>query len=215
MLFFTLSPSRRSPRASVIPQALMKLLLNIRKTRSWEEVDYLNKTKWIRIQFFSENLFYIKFSLALSWLWLTLGDSWVALASSEWFGWLWLALSGSGVIHRLVIPFKIGALKNFAIFTGKQLCWPLQAFFYRTSTVAASEFLRQKIFFQLNLVIIADSCTGFCSKLLWKHELNLRSSHCNSSVKKGFLRNFVNFTGKYLGWSDSSADVFLWNLQYS
>ena len=89
----------------------MKPLFNIRKTRSWEEVDYLNETKWIRIQFFSENLFYIKFSLALSWLWLALAGSgwfWVILA---WllpalgdFGSLWLALTSSGVIHRLVIP---------------------------------------------------------------------------------------------------------------
>ena len=89
----------------------MKPLFNIRKTRSWEEVDYLNKTKWTRIQFFSENLFYIKFSLALSWLWLALAGSgwlwvilgWLLPALGD-FGWLWLALTGSGIIHRLVIP---------------------------------------------------------------------------------------------------------------
>ena len=78
--------------------------------------------------------------------------------------------------------------------------------------------------------VIADIHTGFCSKLLWKHELNVRSSHRNSSVKKGILRNFTSFTGKHLCWSlilielptfrsgallkrDSNTDVFLWNLQ--
>ena len=53
-------------------------------------------------------------------------------------------------------------------------------------------------FFQLNLVFIADSRTGFCSELLWKQRLNLRSSHWNSFVKKGVLRNFANFIGKHL-----------------
>ena len=68
--------------------------------------------------------------------------------------------------------FKIGVLKNFATFTGKHLCWSLQSFFYRTPTVAASRFSWQLIlFFQLNLVFFADSCTGFCSRLLWKHKL--------------------------------------------
>ena len=56
-------------------------------------------------------------------------------------------------------------------------------------------------FFQLNLVFIAGSRNGFHSELLWKHELNVRSSHWNSSVKKGVLRNFASFTGKHLCWS--------------
>ena len=43
--------------------------------------------------------------------------------------------------------FKIGALKKFAIFTGKHLCWPLQTFFYRTAIVTASTFSRQQIAF--------------------------------------------------------------------
>ena len=60
---------------------------------------------------------------------------------------------------------KIDALKKFAIFTGKHLCWPLQAFFYRTLTVTAATFSLQQIvfFFQVNLVFIADRHTGFCS----------------------------------------------------
>ena len=41
---------------------------------------------------------------------------------------------------RSQLFFKIGALKNLARFTGKHLCWPLQAFFYRPPTVAASGF---------------------------------------------------------------------------
>ena len=88
-----------------------------------------------------------------------------------------------------------------------------------------------KYFFRLNLVFIADSDTGYCSELLWKHELNvIRSSHWNSSVKKDVFRNFASFTGRQLCWSlflielqtfrpaalleiDSNTDVFLWNLQ--
>ena len=49
--------------------------------------------------------------------------------------------------NRSQMFFKIGVLKNFAIFTEKQLCWPLQAFFYRTPTVVASGFSLQQIFF--------------------------------------------------------------------
>ena len=52
-------------------------------------------------------------------------------------------------------------------------------------------FAAANTFFQLNLVFIADSRTGFCSGLLWKHELNLRSSHWSRSVKKVVLRNFA------------------------
>ena len=37
---------------------------------------------------------------------------------------------------------------------------------------------------------------------------NNRSSHWRCSVKKGVLKNFANFTGKYLCWS-----LFLINLQ--
>ena len=43
--------------------------------------------------------------------------------------------------------FKTGALKKFAIFTGKHLCWPLQTFFYRTAIVTASTLSRQQIAF--------------------------------------------------------------------
>ena len=42
-------------------------------------------------------------------------------------------------------------------------------------------------FYQLNPVFIADSRTGFCSGLLSKHELNLRSSRWSCSVKEVFL----------------------------
>ena len=79
--------------------------------------------------------------------------------------------------------FKIGALKNFPIFTGKQLCWLLQAFLHRTPRMTVLDISSSKYFFQLNLVFIADGRTGFCSELHWKHELNLRSSHGNSSIK--------------------------------
>ena len=43
-------------------------------------------------------------------------------------------------ISRSQMFFKVGALKDFAILRGNHLCWPLQAFFNRTPTVAASGF---------------------------------------------------------------------------
>ena len=48
-------------------------------------------------------------------------------------------------------------------------------------------FRGSKFFFQVNLVSIADCHTGFYAELLWKHDLNLRGSHWNSSVKTVFL----------------------------
>ena len=104
--------------------------------------------------------------------------------------------------------FKIGVLKKFAAFTGKHLCWPLQAFFYRTPTVAAYRFSRQQILFSAESGIYCWQSICFCPKLLWKHELNVRSSHRNSSVKKGVFRNFASFTGRQLCWS-----LFLIELQ--
>ena len=55
-------------------------------------------------------------------------------------------------------------------------------------------------FFQLNLVFITDSRAGFRSGLLWKCELNVRSSHWSCSAKKSVPKNFANFTGKHLCW---------------
>ena len=50
-------------------------------------------------------------------------------------------------------------------------------------------FVAANTFFLLNMVFIIDSRTGFYSGLLWKHELNLRSSHWSCSVKIVFLEN--------------------------
>ena len=58
--------------------------------------------------------------------------------------------------------FKKDVLKNFATFTGKDLCWRLQAFFYKKPTVAASEFSWQQILFRGR----KDSRTGLYSELL-------------------------------------------------
>ena len=52
-------------------------------------------------------------------------------------------------------------------------------------------------FFQLNLVFITKSPTGFCSGLLWKFESKVRSSHWSCSIKIGVLKYFANFTGKH------------------
>ena len=123
--------------------------------------------------------------------------------------------------------FKIGVLKNFTIL---ELLFNKVAGLLLQNTYGGCFwiFAAANGFFQLNLVFIADSCTGFCSGLLWKHELNLRSWSC--SLKKSVLINFGNFTGKHLCWSlflielqafkpaillkrDSNTDVFPGNLR--
>ena len=50
-------------------------------------------------------------------------------------------------------------------------------------------FVAADTFLQMNMVFIADSRTGFCSGVLWKYQLNHRSSHRSCSVKKVFLEN--------------------------
>ena len=62
-------------------------------------------------------------------------------------------------------------------------------------------FAAANTFFQLNLVFIAKSRTGFRSGILWKYELKVRSSHWSYSVKIGVLKYFANFTEKHLCWS--------------
>ena len=58
------------------------------------------------------------------------------------------------------------------------------------------DFRSSKYFFQLNLVFIADSNTCFCPELMWKHELNVRSSHRISPVKKRCFQKFCRFHRK-------------------
>ena len=79
------------------------------------------------------------------------------------------------------------------------------AFFYRTPTVATSGFSRQQIPFSAKSGMYWRQINP---GLLWEQELNLRSSHCSFPIKKGVLRNFVNFTEKHLYWS-----LFLIELQ--
>ena len=93
------------------------------------------------------------------------------------------------------------------------------------ATLAAAGFSQQQILFSAKSGI-------YCwqSQLFLPPELNVRSSHQNSSVKIGVFRNFASFTGRELCWSlflielqtlssaalleiDSNTDVFLWNLQ--
>ena len=81
----------------------------------------------------------------------------------------------------------------------------MQAFYYRTPKVAASGFSRQQIPFSAKSGMYWRQINP---GLLWEQELNLRSSHCSFPIKKGVLRNFVNFTEKHLYWS-----LFLIELQ--
>ena len=126
--------------------------------------------------------------------------------------------------------FKIGGLKKFAIFTGKHLCWPLQAFIYRTTIVTASTFSRQQILFSGESGIYCWPSHRFLLRTPSKTRLKPQKQPLELFCKKGVLRNFANFTGKHLCWSlflielqtfkpaallkiDSNTDVFLWNLQ--
>ena len=126
--------------------------------------------------------------------------------------------------------FKIGVLKNFAIFTGKRLCWPLQAFFYRTPTVTASRFSRQQILFWAEFGIYCWQSHRCLLRTSLKIRVKRPEQPLKLLCKKGVFRNFAGSTGKQLYWSlflielltfrpadllkrDSNTDAFLWNLQ--
>ena len=85
--------------------------------------------------------------------------------------------------------FKISVLKNFAIFLGKHFRWPLQAFFYRTPTVAACS----KYFFSAESGIYCWQSHRYLLRTPLKTPLEL-------FCKKGVLRNFAKFIGKHLCW---------------
>ena len=84
--------------------------------------------------------------------------------------------------------FKIGVLKNFAV--PEHLSHNKVAGLLLQNTYVGCFwiFVAANTFLQLNIICIADSRTGYCSGLLWKHELNLRSSHWSCSVKNGVFR---------------------------
>ena len=82
--------------------------------------------------------------------------------------------------------FKISILKNFAI---------LEPLFNNKVADLLLRWLLLNVcgsiyFLIVDIVFIADSRTGFCSGLLWKRELNLRSIHWSCSVKKAFWEHF-------------------------
>ena len=87
----------------------------------------------------------------------------------------------------------------------------MQAFIFRTPTVAASGFSRQQILFLLNLVFITTVASVFVPG---SFENTLWSSHWSCSVKKGVLRNFANFTVKHQCWSLSLIDFIKKRLQH-
>ena len=104
--------------------------------------------------------------------------------------------------------FKISFLKSFAILEPLSNNEVTDLLLQNTYLGWFWIFVAANTFLQLNLVFIVDSRTGFSSGLLWKHELNLRSSHWSYSVKRVILEHFANFTGKRLCWS-----LFLIELQ--
>ena len=132
-------------------------------------------------------------------------------------------------------------LRNFAKLTGKHKCQSL--FFNKVAGLRSAVLLKKRLWhrcFPVNFAkflrapffgkhVQTAASASSCSGLLWKHQLNLRSSH-KLLCKKGILRKFANFTGEQLCWSlflielvtfrlatllkrDSNTDVFLWNLR--
>ena len=106
----------------------------------------------------------------------------------------------------------------------------IPSFTEHLATLAASGFSQQQTLFWAESGIYCWQSHLFLPELLWRHELNVRSSHRNSPLKKGVFRNFASFTGSQLWWSlflielqilkpaalleiDSNTDVFLWDLQ--
>ena len=85
--------------------------------------------------------------------------------------------------------FKISVLKNFAILEPLSNNKVAGLLLQNTDGGCFWIFVAANTFLQLNMVFTADSCTSFYSGLLWKHELNLRSSHWSCSVKMVFLEN--------------------------
>ena len=108
--------------------------------------------------------------------------------------------------------FKIGVLKNFAVLEpfSQSSCRPTFTEHVRWLLL---DFHGSKFFFQLNLVFTGHSCIGFCPGLLWKHKLNLISSHWSCLVKIGVLRHFANFTWKHLCWSFFLIETFYFLLE--
>ena len=127
--------------------------------------------------------------------------------------------------------FKIDVLKNFATFTGKHLFLPLQVFFFKTPTMAASAaantFLANsgiycwgshQLLFRTPLKTgvkpqkqpLELFCKKRCSKKFFK--FHRKAPVLKSVFNRGVLTNFSNFTRKYQK-RDSGTDVFLWILQ--
>ena len=103
--------------------------------------------------------------------------------------------------------FQIGVLKIFAKFTGKHLCCPLQAFFYKSRLLQTTYggcfwiFAAANTFFSWLWYLLLTVTPNFAPNSFGNNELNVRSSHWNSSVKNVAFRNFASFTGKQLCWS--------------
>ena len=92
--------------------------------------------------------------------------------------------------------FKIGVLKNFATFTGKDLWWPLQAFFYRIPTVVAYGFSRQQIlFFSAESGIYCWQLHRLLLRFLRKHELKPQKQPLEL-FKKRCCKKFFKFHRK-------------------
>ena len=66
--------------------------------------------------------------------------------------------------------FKIGVLKNFAIFRGKHLCWSLFLIKLRACNfpVNTAEFLRKSCFHKTSLVTTSEKLINFPGKHHWR-----------------------------------------------
>ena len=127
------------------------------------------------------------------------------------------------------IYFKIGVLKNFAIFTGKH--WnPWSPSFTEHLQWFLLDFRDSKYFFSAESGIYCWQSHRFLLRTSLKTGVKPQKQPLELLCKKDVLRNFANFIGKHLCRSlfliglqafrpaallkrDSNTDVFLWNLQ--
>ena len=101
--------------------------------------------------------------------------------------------------------FKICVLKKFATLTGKHLCWPFQAFFYKTSRVAASGVLLQQISFSAKRGMYWRQSHRFLSRTLLKTRVKPQKQPLQLFYKKTCSQKFYKFHRK------TSVFKFLFN----
>ena len=96
---------------------------------------------------------------------------------------------------RSLMFFTIGALEIFATFTGKHLCWPLHAFFYRTHYGGCSQIFVAANFSAESGIYCGQS-HGFLVQTLLKTGVKPQKQPLELFCKKRFSKKFCKFQRK-------------------